>query len=78
MQTGKFQISQKYECINWKRKCSFSINFAIPQRSMFQQNTKYSEVVNEDLSQNLKSDFWLPWDKKQAKITVRDKKRKWS
>ena len=43
---------------------------------MFQQNTKYSEVVNEDLSQNLKSDFWLPWDKKQAKITVRDKKRK--
>ena len=29
-QTGKLQISQKYECIKWKRKCSYSINFAIP------------------------------------------------
>ena len=29
-QTGKLQISQKYECIKWKRKCSYIINSAIP------------------------------------------------
>lgn len=41
-----------------ERKCSFSINFAIPLRDMSEGYTKYTEVLNEDLNQISECDFW--------------------
>lgn len=54
-----------------ERKCSFSINFAIPLRDMSEGYTKYTEVLNEDLNQISECDFW-------QKKTYERKKGKWS